>query len=231
MPPQGKQTILVVEDEVQLVVGLRDALEFEGFRVVSAHLGLEGVELAKAERPDAILLDLMLPDANGYQVCALIRAFDRRVPILMITARSQEGDKLRGFDAGADDYVTKPFSVNELLARLRAIVRRAEWHAPSPEELVVGAARVSFGAQTCRRGSQEEQLSFYEVEVLRLLVERRGQVVARDDILQRVWGLENVATNRTVDNVIVKLRKRVEPAPDRPVHILTVYGVGYKLVQ
>jgi DNA-binding response OmpR family regulator len=230
MQPPPKRTILVVDDEVNIVLGLRDALEFEGFRVVSAHRGLEGVELAKKEKPDAVLLDLMLPDANGYQVCAQLRAFDRRVPILMITARSQEVDKLRGFDAGADDYVTKPFSVNELIARLRAMVRRAEWQPHAPEETVVGEATVNFGAQTCRRGGGEEQLSFYEVEVLRLLVEKQGQVVARDDILQRVWGLENVATNRTVDNVIVKLRKKVEPVPERPVHIRTVYGVGYKLV-
>jgi DNA-binding response OmpR family regulator len=230
MRQQGKRTILIIDDEVHIVLGLRDALEFEGFRVLSAHLGLEGVELARKERPDAILLDLMLPDANGYQVCTQLRAFDKRVPVLMITARSQEVDKLRGFDAGADDYVTKPFSVNELIARLRAIVRRAEWQPQTPEETAIGEATVNFGAQTCRRSGHEEQLSFYEVEVLRLLLEKRGQVVARDDILQRVWGLENVATNRTVDNVIVKLRKRVEPMPDKPVHILTVYGVGYKLV-
>ena len=230
MQPASKRTILVIDDEVHIVLGIRDALEFEGFRVVSAHLGLEGVEVAKREKPDAILLDLMLPDTNGYQVCALLRAFDRRVPILMITARSQEVDKLRGFEAGADGYVTKPFSVNELIARLRAIVRRSEWQPQSPDSTVVGEATVSFGAQTCRRDGVEEQLSFYEVEVLRLLVEKQGQPVARDDILHRVWGLENVATNRTVDNVVVKLRKRVERVPDKPVHILTVYGVGYKLV-
>jgi DNA-binding response OmpR family regulator len=229
MQQPAKRTILIVDDEVHIVMGLRDALEFEGFRVVSAHRGLEGVETAKRERPDAILLDLMLPDTNGYQVCALLRAFDRRVPILMITARSQEVDKLRGFEAGADDYVTKPFSVNELIARLRAIVRRTEWQPQTPDMTVIGEATISFGAQTCRRDGVEEQLSFYEVEVLRLLVEKQGQPVARDDILHKVWGLENVATNRTVDNVIVKLRKRIEPAPDKPVHILTVYGVGYKL--
>ncbi len=224
-----KRTILIIDDEVQIVLGLRDALEFEGFRVVTAELGLVGVELAKKERPEAILLDLMLPDANGYQACALIRAFDRRVPILMLTARSQEGDKLRGFEAGADDYVTKPFSVNELIARLRAIVRRTEWQPQSPETTVIGEATINFGAQTSRRGGLEEPLSFYEVEVLRLLVEKQGQAVARDHILERVWGLQNVATNRTVDNVIVKLRKKIESSAEKPLHILTVYGFGYKL--
>ncbi len=222
--------ILIIDDEPHLVMGLRDALEFEGFRVVTAGRGKEGIACARAEKPDAIILDLMLPDQNGYSVCEEIRRISPTVPILMLTARSQESDKIRGLDSGADDYVTKPFSVNELIARMRAIFRRAERHPSATEEVVVGLAKIHFATQTLDRGGEVTQLSFYEVELLRLLVERKGQPVSREEILTKVWGLEPASTNRTVDNFIVKLRKKVEPSPDKPVHILTVYGFGYKLV-
>lgn len=229
----AKKTILIVEDEPHIVLGLRDSLEFEGFRVVSAGKGREGITLARAEAPDAIILDLMLPDMNGYAVCEELRRWNAFVPILMLTARSQEMDKIRGLDAGADDYVTKPFSVNELIARMRAIFRRAArqpgMQGP-PEELTVGDAKVNLTGHTVTVRGDEQQLSFYEVELLRLLSERSGQPVSRDEILAKVWGLEASPTNRTVDNFIVKLRKKLEPSPDKPVHILTVYGFGYKLV-
>jgi DNA-binding response OmpR family regulator len=223
-----KKTILVVEDEPQLALGLKDALEFEGFRVLTCGTGREGVALAKTERPHAILLDLMLPDINGYQVCQEIRRSDAVVPILMLTAKSQEADKIRGLDAGADDYVTKPFSVGELVARLRAIFRRAQPRAEA-QSITIGAALVNLSAHTVQRGSSVESLSFYEVELLRLLHERVGQPVSRDEILNKIWGLEATPTNRTIDNFIVKLRRKVERSPDKPEHILTVYGFGYKL--
>jgi len=224
----SKKTILVVEDEPQLALGLKDALEFEGFRVLTCGTGREGVVLAKSERPHAVLLDLMLPDINGYQVCEEIRKSDGFVPILMLTAKSQEADKIRGLDAGADDYVTKPFSVGELVARLRAIFRRTQ---PRSESLLltIGDASVNLSAHTLQRGSEVESLSFYEVELLRLLHERVGQPVSRDEILNKIWGLEATPTNRTIDNFIVKLRRKIERSPDRPEHILTVYGFGYKL--
>jgi DNA-binding response OmpR family regulator len=226
-----KKTILIIEDEPQIVMGLRDALEFEGFRVVSAGRGKDGLQLAKSESPDAVILDLMLPDVNGYAVCEELRRWSAFVPILMLTARSQETDKVRGLDAGADDYVTKPFGVNELIARMRAIFRRASrGTAASPEIVVVGESKVNLSAQTLEVRGQEHRLSFYEVELLRLLHERVGQPVARDDILSKIWGLAAAPTNRTVDNFIVKLRKKIEKSPDRPQHILTVYGYGYKLV-
>jgi DNA-binding response OmpR family regulator len=227
--PPPKKTILVVEDEPHIVLGLRDALEFEGFRVVSTGKGKEGVTLAKSENPDAVILDLMLPDKNGYAVCEEIRRSNPFVPIIMLTARSQETDKIRGLDAGADDYVTKPFSVNELIARMRAIFRRTSRAPTAPELLEIGAAKVSFNAHTLTARGETFQLSFYEVEVLRLLVERTGQPVSRDEILQKIWGLESLPTNRTVDNFIVKLRRKIEPMPDKPAYILTVYGFGYKL--
>ncbi|CAN5366973.1 response regulator transcription factor [soil metagenome] len=226
-----KKTILLIEDEPHIVLGLRDALEFEGFRVLAAGKGRDGVQLARGEAPDAIILDLMLPDINGYAVCEEVRRTDPLVPIIMLTARSQESDKIRGLDAGADDYVTKPFSVNELIARIRALFRRtARPGAIVVEDVTIGDAKVNLAAHKLEVRGSSHELSFYEVELLRLLNERAGQPVSRDEILQKIWGLEASSTNRTVDNFIVKLRKKIEPTPDKPKHILTVYGFGYKLV-
>lgn len=228
---EAKRTILVIEDEPHIALGLKDALEFEGFRVVAAANGRDGVQLARQERPNAILLDLMLPDVNGYQVCEDIRRFDPFAPIIMLTAKSQEADKIRGLDAGADDYVTKPFSVGELVARLRALFRRTQ-RPTEGSSFRVGDVAINLAQHTLQReGRKPESLSFYEVELLRLLHERAGQPVSRDEILNKIWGLEASPTNRTIDNFIVKLRRKVEDQPDKPEHILTVYGFGYKLVE
>jgi DNA-binding response OmpR family regulator len=226
----AKKTILVIDDEPHIVLGLKDSLEFEGFAVLTAGKGKDGVALARAEGPDAVVLDLMLPDINGYAVCEELRRWNPLIPILMLTARSQETDKIRGLDAGADDYVTKPFSVNELIARIRAIFRRAARVGPVPDVVTLGDVQIGFATHTVsRQGRAPQQLSFYEVELLRLLYERAGQPVARDEILQKIWGLEAGPTNRTVDNFIVKLRKKIEAQPEKPTYILTVYGFGYKL--
>ena len=222
------RTILVIEDEPHIALGLSDALEFEGYGVVTADTGARGTELAKTAQPDAIVLDLMLPDKNGYQVCEEIRRFNSQVPIIMLTARSQEADKIRGFDAGADDYVTKPFGVGELVARLRALFRRLE-RRPSAETFHVGAALVNLSAHLVEAGGHKHPLSSYEVELLRFLHERSGHAVSREEILEHVWDSTN-PTNRTVDNFILKLRKKIEPRPEVPEHIVTVYGHGYKLV-
>jgi DNA-binding response OmpR family regulator len=227
---EAKKTILVIDDEPHITLGLKDALEFEGFRVVTASNGKDGALLARQEHPHAILLDLMLPDVNGYQVCEDVRRFDAFVPIIMLTAKSQEADKIRGLDAGADDYVTKPFSVGELVARIRAIFRRA--NRPSESATFnLGKLTVNVAAHTLERaGKQPESLSFYEVELLRILFERAGQPVSREEILNKIWGVDANPTNRTIDNFIVKLRRKIEKHPDKPEHILTVYGFGYKLV-
>jgi DNA-binding response OmpR family regulator len=224
-----KKKILVIEDEPHIVLGLTDALEFEGFSVVSAGRGKDGVVLARTEKPDAVLLDLMLPDTNGFKVCEELRRLDPFVPVIMLTARSQESDKIRGLDAGADDYVTKPFSVGELVARIRAIFRRAQRPSDVIESFDIGGATVNLSTHVMQNGSTSIQLSFYEVELLRLLHERLGQPVSREEILQKIWGIEAGPSNRTVDNFIVKLRKKIERSPDKPEHILTVYGYGYKL--
>jgi DNA-binding response OmpR family regulator len=225
-----RRKILIIEDEPQIVLGVSDALGFEGFEVLSADTGRRGVALARQAKPNAIILDLMLPDDNGFKVCEELRSFDRLVPIIMLTARSHEADKIRGLDAGADDYITKPFSIGELIARMRAIFRRTDRPSQVPSTFEIGRVTINLDAHTITRGKKAEQLSFYEVGLLRLLCERSGEPVSRDEILSKVWGIEAGPSNRTVDNFIVKLRRKLEKKPDKPEHILTVYGFGYKLV-
>jgi DNA-binding response OmpR family regulator len=226
----AKKTILVIEDEPAMVLGNTDMLEFEGFRVVTAQTGKQGVAAARQEKPNAVLLDLMPPELNGYQVCEELRRQDPFVPIIMLTARCLEADKIRCLDSVADVYVTMPFSPGELFARFRAIIRRARRPLETVTTFKVGAATVNVAAHTIARGKNTETLSFYEVELLRLLNERAGQPVSREEILNKIWGIEANPTNRTIDNFIVKLRKKIEKQPDKPKHILTVYGYGYKLV-
>lgn len=225
----GDKTILIIDDEPHIVLGITDALEFEGFAVLTAGTGKTGIQTAREGSPDAVLLDLMLPDMNGYQVCQEIRRFDPQVPIIMLTARSQEADKIRGLDAGADDYVTKPFGVGELVARLRAAFRRMDVR-PTAQVFEIGDMVVNLSSHTVEGRGKREALSVYEVELLRFLHERRGHAVSRDEILDRVWGQDSNPTNRTIDNFIVKLRRKIEPRPDAPEYIVTVYGLGYKLV-
>jgi DNA-binding response OmpR family regulator len=171
----------------------------------------------------------MLPDQNGYQVCQQIRETDAHVPVIILTARSLEADKIRGLDAGADDYVTKPFSVGELTARIRALFRRMG-RPHEAQTFSIGQVQVNLTAHTVAKGGRTEALSFYEVELLRLLHERQGQPVSREEILKKIWGLDKHPNNRTIDNFVVKLRKKVERRPEQPEHILTVYGFGYKMV-
>lgn len=225
-----KQTILLVEDDPALALGLNDALTFEGYRVLQTDRGAEGLALLTKEAPDCVILDLMLPDMNGYQVCSQARAAGNSTPILMLTARGQEADKIRGLDAGADDYVTKPFSVGELLARVRAVLRRGVRSSEPLTQFKVGSATVDVQAQAILRDGERLDASFYEIELLKLLYERQGAPVSRDEILDRVWGTKASPTNRTVDNFVVRLRRKIELLPDRPRHILTVYGFGYKMV-
>jgi DNA-binding response OmpR family regulator len=228
--PEHK-TVLVIEDEPDIVMGLRDGLQFEGFRIISTGLGMEGIRLVAAEKPSCIILDLMLPDVNGFKVCEAIRDVDTRIPIIILSARSQETDKIRGLDAGADDYLTKPFSIGELIARINAIFRRLERTAPGvPETIAIGDAVLDTRTQELKRGRTTRMLSFYEFELLKFLFERAGTPVSRDEILDKIWGLESYPTSRTVDNFIVKLRKAIEDDPAKPRHILTIYGQGYKLV-
>jgi DNA-binding response OmpR family regulator len=229
--PAGRRRILIIEDEPDLVRGLRDALEFEGFDIISSGVGREGVKLAREKAPDLVLLDLMLPDMNGFAVCEEIRAGSPLVPIIMLTARSQESDKIRGLEVGADDYVTKPFSVGELVARIGAIFRRLQRSAGgASDEIRVGAAVVYPKRHELVRKGRTYGLSFYEVELVRLLAERAGEPVSREELLEKIWGISGHASTRSVDNFIVKLRKKIEENAAKPEHILTIYGTGYKLL-
>ena len=226
----ARRRILIVEDEPDLVRGLRDALEFEGFDIVSSSLGRDGVKLARERAPDLVLLDLMLPDMNGFSVCEEIRKTSPLVPVIMLTARSQESDKIRGLDAGADDYVTKPFSVGELVARINAIFRRLQRGGGQSDEIIVGAAVIHPKRHELVRKGRTYILSFYEVELIRLLYERAGQPVTREELLEKIWGISGHASTRSVDNFIVKLRKKIEENAAEPAHIVTIYGTGYKLI-
>ena len=223
------QKILIIEDERDLARGLTDILEFEGYEVSSAHTAKAGTEAVAGEEPDCIILDIMLPDGNGFDVCEDLRKRNVRTPILMLTAKAQDYDKIRGLEAGADDYLTKPFSVGEMIARVKALLRRSQQYSPELETVRIGSALVDVRHFTVRRGSKEHSLSHYEVELVKLLFENVDQPVSRDEILQKIWGTEAYPTNRTVDNFIVKLRKKIEDDYRNPRHILTIYGVGYKL--
>jgi DNA-binding response OmpR family regulator len=228
---EKKQRILIIEDEDDLILGLKDAFVFEGYDTFSAESGEEGISMAADLHPDLIILDLMLPGINGYQVCEQIRRRDKVVPILILSARSQENDIIRGLEAGADDYVTKPFSIGELLARVRAIFRRVS-KLPRIEstKVEIGEAVIDVENNSAVLNGKRMQLSFYETAIVQLLAEHRGQVVSRDDILDNVWGFDANPTNRTIDNFIMKLRRKLEPDPASPIHIITVYGQGYKLI-
>jgi len=222
------QKILVVEDEREMVRGLKDILEFEGYEVIVAETGSDGLQAIDRKPPDCIILDLMLPDLSGYQLCAEVRRRKLNTPILMLTAKAQDYDKIRGFEVGADDYLTKPFSVGELLARVMALLRRSTRYR-EVDLVRIGSSQVDVKHFSVRRGKKEYSLSHYEVELFKLLYANVGQPVSRDEILDKVWGTEKYPTNRTVDNFIVKLRKKIEENYKNPKHILTIYGVGYKL--
>jgi DNA-binding response OmpR family regulator len=229
-PAAPRRRVLIIEDEPDLVRGLRAALEFEGFEILASGLGREGIRIARERGPDLVLLDLMLPDVNGFTACEEIRSFNPVLPIIMLTARSQESDKIRGLESGADDYVTKPFSVGELVARINAIFRRLQRVTPPETEIRVGAAVAYPLKHELARKGKVTTLSFYEIELLRLLSERAGQPVTREEILEKIWGVSSSSSTRSIDNVVVKLRRKIEDNPARPRYIVTIYGTGYKLV-
>jgi DNA-binding response OmpR family regulator len=230
MSTDENKCILIIEDERDMIRGLRDALGFEGFDTTAADRGHTGIRQFLQHRPDLVLLDLMLPDINGYQVCEEMRRIDKKIPIVMLTARNQETDIVRGLEAGADDYVTKPFSVAELVARINAVLRRVERTAAPTKEFAVGKKTVNLTKHLLRSERSSQPLSYYETELLRVLHDRLGEPVSRDELLEKIWGLDPNPNNRTVDNFVVKLRRKIEKDPSTPKHILTVYGFGYKLV-
>jgi DNA-binding response OmpR family regulator len=221
--------LLVVEDERAMRTALQDCLEAEGYRVLTAADGERGLECALKEKPDLILLDIMLPRLDGFAFCAELRRLANPVPVLMLTAKGQIEDRVTGLDAGADDYLVKPFSTDELLARVRALLRRSERHQKAVRSLTLGDARVDLVRQRVWRGKKELHVTAKEFAMLRLLAEAAGEPVSRDRFLDVVWGYGAFPTTRTVDNHIASLRAKLEPCPDQPRWIKTVHGVGYRL--
>jgi len=223
--------ILVVEDDPAILRGLADNLKYESHEVLTATNGEAGLEAARQKKPDLVILDLMLPKLSGYEVCRKLRGEGDSVPILMLTARGEETDRVLGLDLGADDYVTKPFSIRELLARVRALLRRAQGGRPAlPDELRFGDVVVDFRSYEARKGGRPFEMTPKEFGVLRILAGRAGEVVTRDELLNEVWGYENYPTTRTVDNHIASLRTKIERDPGDPQYLRTVHGVGYKFV-
>jgi DNA-binding response OmpR family regulator len=223
--------VLVVEDESAILQGLRDNLEFEGYEVFTATDGIAGLELIRGHDPHLIVLDLMLPRLSGYELCRKLRAEGVHTPILMLTARGEEADRVLGLDLGADDYVTKPFSVRELMARVRALLRRSAHDEVLPNALEFGDVRVDFTRYEALRGGRKVELTRKEFGLLRLLAAREGAVVTRDELLEKVWGYDATPTTRTVDNHLAALRAKLERDAGDPCHLVTVHGVGYKLVR
>jgi len=222
--------ILIAEDEPEMAMGIKDNLGFEGYDAVVASDGEQAVAMAESERPDLILLDVMMPKLDGLEVCRRIRRTGSSVPIIMLTAKSQEVDVVRGLEAGADDYVTKPFGVRELLARVKVALRHAGASPTVSKILAIGNTEVDLAKGKVTRGGQEFSLGYFEIEILKMLVEQAEQPVERNALLDAIWGLEASPTNRTVDNHIVSLRRKIEEDAKTPVHILTVHSIGYKFV-
>jgi DNA-binding response OmpR family regulator len=221
--------ILIVEDELPMRTALRDILESEGYRVQAAADGAAGLDLAIAQKPDLLLLDVMLPKLDGYALSAELRRLAVDMPVLMLTAKGQVQDRVTGLDAGADDYLVKPFSTEELLARVRALLRRAARKNRAATAMRLGESRIDLVRLTADRAGETLHFTAKEFAVLRLLAEAQGSPVTRERFLDLVWGATAFPTTRTVDNHIASLRAKLEPAPDAPRWILTVHGVGYRL--
>lgn len=236
---EASQKILVIEDEPSVRIGLEDNLRFEGYTVVSAGNGIDGIELFKNENPDLVILDVMMPGLDGLEVCKQIRLLNGSIPVIMLTAKCSEIDKVVGLEIGADDYLTKPFGMRELFARIKAVLRRVRVAEPDPDDddedsamaaLSFGKVNVDFRSYRALRDGKEIVLSAKEFELLKFLASQPDIPVTRDQLLDNVWGYNNYPTTRTVDNFIARLRHKVEEVPDKPRYIVTVHGVGYKFV-
>src|SRR2546428_1749810 len=226
----GVTKILIVEDEPNMVAGLRDNFEYEGFQVATALDGVDGLEQALKNSPDLVILDVMMPRMSGLDVCKQLKAKRPSIPIIMLTARGQEVDKAVGLELGADDYVTKPFSIRELLARVKAVLRRAQTLPKEQDRYTVGDVEVNLRSYQGLRGGNPVELSGKEFELLKHFLCHSGQTLSRDRLLEQAWAYEHYPTTRTVDAHIVRLRQKLEVNPEEPRFILTIHGVGYKFV-
>ena len=231
--PNGSEKrtrILIVEDEPAMVQGLRDNFEYEGYEVISAADGAEGLDRALGDQPDLVVLDVMMPKMSGLDVCKQLKAKKPGIPIIMLTARGQEIDKVVGLELGADDYVTKPFSIRELMARVKAVLRRVSPQSPLAEVYRFSDVEVNVRSNEVSRGGEAVELSSKEFALLAYFVAHPAETLSRDRLLDSVWGYENYPNTRTVDAHIVHLRQKLEPNPEEPRFILTVHGSGYKFV-
>ena len=225
--------ILIIEDDISILKGLKDVLMFKSYEVFTAIDGKSGYEMAVDKKPDLIILDIMLPKMDGFTLCKKLRDQGNMTPVLMLTARGEEPDKVQGLDIGADDYVTKPFSLPELLARVRALLRRGseeEIEKKPPNSIKLGSVSLDFKKYEALKQGQPLSLTPKEFGVLRCLAARAGDVVTRDELLDSVWGYEKFPTTRTVDNHLAQLRSKIEENPSEPRYLITVHGVGYRLV-
>ena len=224
--------ILIIEDDPGIQLSLKDEFESEGFDVYGADNGLIGMEMIKQNPPDLIILDLMLPFLNGYQICKKLRQEGNNVPILMLTVKDQEVDKVLGLELGADDYVTKPFSLRELLARVNALLRRSAEKISESSVFCIGETKFDLNKFEALKNGIKIEYTTLEFQMLKLLSERRGQVVTRENFLNRVWGENNtVVTERTIDSHIANIRKKLEDDSSDPRYIISIRGVGYKLTE
>ncbi|PNU21429.1 DNA-binding response regulator [Geothermobacter hydrogeniphilus] len=228
----NRPCILVIEDEQHIAGGLVFNLEAEGYRVLLAESGETGLELLQREKIDLLVLDLMLPGISGYEVCRRLREKLPRLPVLILSARSEERDRIKGLKLGADDYLTKPFSLDEFLLRVRGMLKRSEWYRPAATgETIFGNNRVdlSEGLADGRRG--EIRLTEQEIRLLQVFFEHEGEILSRGELLQQAWGMDPATETRTLDNFVARLRKYFEPDPAEPRHFLTVRGRGYRFVR
>jgi DNA-binding response OmpR family regulator len=225
--------ILIIEDDISILRGLEDVLVFKSYDILTATDGEKGYAAVIDEKPDLIILDIMLPKMDGFMLCKKLRGEGNSTPILMLTARGEEPDKVKGLDIGADDYVTKPFSLPELLARVRALLRRTPEEgkeSPPPDSIKIGDVLVSFKKHEALKGNKVLNMSPKEFGILRYLAVRKGEVVSRDELLDEVWGYDLYPTTRTVDNHIAQLRSKIEKDPADPKYLITIHSVGYKLI-
>jgi DNA-binding response OmpR family regulator len=220
------ETVLIIEDDPTMLRGLKDNFEFKGYKVLTASDGEKGLEAALNAKPDLILLDIMLPKINGYEICRLIREAKLRMPIIMLTAKGEESDIVLGLNLGADDYVTKPFSIKELLARAAAFLRRAKKEVQDIHEF--GSYRLDISARRLTRKGKEIELSPKEFDLLAFFVEKQGRALTRDEILNAVWGYDCIVTPRSIDRFVTTLRDKIEPDPSKPIFIHTIRQIGYR---
>ncbi len=225
--------LLIVEDEIALAEGLKDNFEIEGYEVLVANDGEAGLKIAQSEKLDIIILDVMMPKKSGFDVCKELRGQGNQTPIIMLTARTEEVDRVLGLELGADDYVAKPFSTRELIARVKAVLRRSPDKKEKQAQFYdFGKIKVDFEHYIAYDTKDEQiDMTYKEFEILKFFMQNKGRTVSRDELLDKVWGYEIYPTSRTVDNHIVKLRKKIEDDPEKPKHILTVYGIGYKYIE